>query len=1019
MAADMSSWFDRLLEELQRRQREQDARREGRPLPPRDATPPRRDRYTGPTPGVGDDGPDPEGPTPLRDRGVRGGSGGSPFGGPFAGGDWGDWSRYRRWILIALAVVAIGILLGLLTGAVNLVTDLQWFSALGLGGVFTTRLWAQVGFFALGYVAFVIPAVFSVWLARRLAPRVPVRRVGGLELPDASRLITLGLVAFALLLGLVSAAAWSSAWTDILLWLNGRSFGVTDPHFGHDVGFYVFGLPFWRFLQGWGVASLVAILLLSLGSYAGTALRWQFRLTTPVRAHLTILGALLLLVIASGYQLDIAELSFSTRGMGAGLQGASYTDLNAQQPAYVILTVVAVLAAVLVLANTWFRTLWLLAAAAAGWILLSIVVGGLYPGAIQNLQVAPNELALERPQIAANIAATRTAFELDTVAQKPFTGGQALSRALFTDNTKTLQNVRLWDYRPLLDTIAQTQNLRSYYDFLDVDIDRYVVNGAERQVMLSGRELTASSGQTWTNEHLFFTHGYGIVAVPVIGVTAEGQPDYLVSGINQKGQLPVDEPRIYFGESESSYVVTGTQTAEFDYPVGTDANATTTWKGSTGVGIGGFFNRLLYALRFGDLNLLISNQLTDASQILFRRTLTERVQAIAPFLTYDRDPYLVSADGHLVWIWDAYTTTNRYPDAQPLDGELFNGMNYVRNSVKVVIDAYDGSVRFYIADPNDPIIAAWSGIFPGLFQPISDMSAGLRAHLRYPEDLFTAQNQQYLLYHVSASAAGAETIYTKQDRWALASQQTDVSGQSTVIEPYYVIMKLPGESDAEFVLIQPLVTAGRNNMIAWVAARMDPGHYGERIAFRFPSDTSTYGPAQIQARINQDSTVSAQFTLWSQAGSSVVRGNLLVLPMGDSILYMEPIFLRSTSSSQPEFKRVILASQTRIAFADTVDAALSQILGESNVPPPEGGGGGGGGGGLPSDAAGLVAQAQLLYQQAQDALKAGDLGTYQAKLNQLQPILEALQKLVGSPSPAPSGSPGASAAPSAAASASP
>ena len=994
----MSSWFDRLLEEMQRRQQEQDARREGRPLPPRD----RRgsgDRYRPPTPGEGDDGPDlSDGePTPFpRGRGFRGGGSG-PFGGPLAGGDWG---RYRRWLLIGLLLVALLVVLGLAGGLVNLLTDLQWFSALGLSSVLTTRLWVQVGLFVAGYLAFAVPALVSILIARRVAPRVPVRRLGAFELPDASRAITIGLIAVALLLALISAGAWSSAWDTILLWANGGSFGVTDPHFGHDIGFYIFGLPFWRFLQGWGVASLVAILLLTFGAYAAGALRWQLRLTTPVRVHLTILGALLLLVIASGYQLDIAELSFSTRGMGAELQGASYTDLNAQQPAYIILTVVAVLAAILVLANIWFRTLWLLVFAAAGWVALSILVGGIYPAAVQSFQVSPNELSLEKPQIAANIAATRAAFQLDTVPVKSFTGSQPLSRALFTDNTATLQNLRLWDYRPLLDTISQTQILRSYYDFTDVDIDRYAINGAERQVMLSARELAPTDGQTWTNQHLFYTHGYGLVAVPVNAVTPEGQPDYLVSGINQHGELPVGEPRIYFGEEESSYVVTGSKTAEFDYPVGEDQNATTTWKGSTGVGVGGFFNRLLFAIRFGDLNLLISNQLTDSSQILFKRTLEQRVQAIAPFLTYDRDPYLVSADGRLLWIWDAYTTSDHYPDSQPLTGDLFTGMNYVRNSVKVVIDAYDGSVSFYQADPNDPIINAWSRIFPQLFKPLSAMSADLRAHLRYPEDLFTAENMQYLLYHVPGNAAGAETLYSKQDRWALASQQTDVSGESTVVEPYYVIMKLPGESNAEFVLIQPLVTAGRNNMIAWIVARMDPGHYGERIAFRFPTDTSTFGPAQIQARINQDSTVSAQFTLWSQAGSSVVRGNLLVLPMGDSILYVEPIFLRSTSTSQPEFKRVILASQTGIAFADTTGQALAQILGETSAPPPEGGGGGGG---LPSSAPALVARAQELYQQAQSALKAGDLGTYQAKINELATVIQALQKLVGTPVPTPSG----------------
>jgi uncharacterized membrane protein (UPF0182 family) len=975
----MSTWFDKLLEELQRRQAEQDARREGRPFPRR------TNGGVGRRGGGGDDGPPPD-ERPVSFPGRRGGQ-----------------PSVRRWALTIIGIVVLLFAFGIIGRVVDLATDLMWYGALGLTGILTTRLWAQLALFAIGFFAFAIPALASIWLARRIAPQVPIRRIGQFEVPDASRAITIGLVGVVALLALISAAAWSGSWETVLLFLNGGPFGTTDPHFGRDIGFYVFDLPFWRFLQGWAVVSLVGILLLTLGAYAAGALRWQFRLTAPVRAHVSVLGAVLLGAIAVGYQLDIFDLSFSTRGMGADLVGASYTDLNAQQPALVALTFIAGLAAVLVLANTWFRTLWLIGLSVAGWFALSLIVGGIFPAAIQAFRVSPNELALERPQIAANIGATRAAFGLDAITQQPFTGTKPLTRPLFDDNRPTMQNIRLWDYRPLLDTITQTQILRSYYEFADVDIDRYHLGGAaERQVMLSGRELAPPEGQTWTNEHLFYTHGYGVVAVPVNAVTPEGQPDYLASGINQQGQLQIDEPRIYFGETASSYVVTGTRTDEFDYPVGADRNATTSWKGTTGVGIGGYFSKLLWALRLGDLNLLISNQLTDDSQILFRRSLEERVQAIAPFLTYDHDPYLVSADGRLVWVWDAYTSTDRYPDAQPLDGELFGGMNYVRNSVKVTVDAYDGKVHMYIVDDRDPIIAAWARIFPDLFSPMSSMSQDLRAHLRYPEDLFTAQNLQYQLYHVSSTESGAETLYSKQDRWALASQGTDVSGTSQVIEPYYVIMKLPGQADAEFVLIQPMVTAGRNNMIAWVAARMDPGHYGERISFHFPSDTSTFGPAQIQSRINQDSTVSAQFTLWSQAGSSVVRGNLLVLPMGDSLLYMEPIFLRSTSTSQPEFKRVILASQTRIAFADTVDQAVSQLLGETGPPPPSGGGGGQ----LPEDVAGLVAQAQQLYADAQDALAAGDLGTYQAKLNALQPILDRLAELTGaSASPEPSASP--------------
>jgi uncharacterized protein len=981
----MGSWFDKLLEDLQRRQAEQDARREGRPLPP-------RGRRTNGAGGGGRDEPPPD------DRPL-------PF--PRGGGGSAD-INLRRWLIWAGILVAALFLFGFAGRLVNLFTDLMWYDALGRRDVLTTRLWSQVGLFAVGFVAFAVPALASIWLARRIAPQVPIRRIGQFEIPDASRAITLGLVVAVVLLALISAGAWSGAWETVLLFVNGGDFGTTDANFGRDVGFYIFDLPFWRFAQSWGSATIIGILLLTLGGYAAGAMRWQFRLTAPVRAHLSILGALILVVIAAGYQLDMAELSYSTRGIGGTIQAATYTDIHAQVPAYVILTVVALAAAGLLLANIWFRTLWALVLAAVGWFVLSILVGGVYPGFVQRFNVEPNELALERPYIAEHIGATRAAFDLDTIDVRPFTGEQQLSRSLFNDNQQTLDNLRLWDYRPLLVTFGQQQILRQYYQFLDVDIDRYPINGNERQIMLSARELgdLPPNAQTWTNEKLVFTHGYGITAVPVNAVTPEGQPDYLVSGINREPELPVGEPRIYFGEAETGYVVTNTNTAEFDYPLGDQGGETTSWSGSTGVSLGNPISRLLFAIRFGDINLMISNQLTDSSQILFDRGLTERVKELAPFLAYDRDPYLVSADGRLVWIWDAYTVSNRYPDAQPLT-DVFPGANYVRNSVKVVVDAYDGTVKFYIADPTDPIINAYARIFPGLFEPLDNMADALKAHLRYPEDLFAAQNEAYLLYHVPADDQGAATFYNQEDRWSFPTQQTDVEGVGRTIEPYYVIMSLPGEQNAEFVLIQPLVAASRPNMISWVAARMDPGHYGERISFRFPSDSTTLGPAQIQARINQDSTISAQFTLWSRAGSSVVRGDLLVLPMGDSILYVEPIFLQSTESSFPEFKRVILASQNRIAFAETIEQGLRQILGEAVVPPPDGGNNGNGGE-LPADVAGLVAEAQRLYDAAQTALAAGDLGTYQARVDDLQAVLDALGELTGAATPSAEPSPAAS-----------
>jgi hypothetical protein len=980
----MSSWFDRLLEELQRRQDEADAQREGRPRPPRDVSP-----------GAGE----------ARSARTNGGGGGGPV---HRGGV--DEVPWRRWAVIGGLVVALFVVLGLLGGAVTLITDVMWYDELGRRDILTTRLWAQVLLFAIGFAAMLVPALVSVWLARRIAPQAPVRRLGEFELPDASRIIGIGLVVVSVLLALGSGAAWSGSWETVLLYFNGGDFGQVDQTLGRDVGFYIFGLPFWRFILGWAMTTLIVVGILTIITYAARALRWQFHLSAPVRAHVSVIGALLLVVVAAGYQLDIAELAYSTRGIDGRVQAPLYTDINAQQPAFVILTVVALASAALLLLNTWFRTLWLVALAAGAWVVLSVVVGGLYPSFVQTVQVNPNELNVEREYLRMHLTATRAAFDLDAIDVRRFTGEQDLSRDLFEAEEATVENLRLWDYRPLLTTFGQQQILRRYYTFTDVDIDRYEVAGEQRQIMLSARELDVElfgDNRSWTNERLVYTHGYGITAVPVDAVTSQGTPDYLVSGIDREPQLPLEQPRIYFGEATDTYVVTGTTTAEFDHPLDTDASGeagtTTVWSGDTGVGIDNPFVRLLFALRFGDFNLLVSGQLTDESQILFRREINERISEVAPFLAYDVDPYLVAADGRLVWVLDAYTLSNRYPSAQPLPaGSRFEGANYLRNSVKVVVDAYTGTMRFFLADPDEPIAAAYAQIFPTLFEPMSAMPEDLVAHLRYPEDLFTAQNEMFRLYHLQATDAGATTFYNEDDRWAIPADVVTGTGQP--MEPYYVTMRIPGEDEAEFVLMQPMVPDGRPNMIAWVAARMDPGHYGERIAFQFPTQTTTQGPAQVEARINQDDTISEQFTLWSNAGSSVVRGNLLVLPIGDDgLLYVEPIFLQAEGAPFPEFVRVIMADQRRVAFADTVEEGIAQLLGEAPPPepePPEPGESPGASpspgptpGELPTDVAELVAEANRLYAEAQAALAAGDLGTYQDRIDALEAVLEALEEL--------------------------
>ena len=747
----MSSWFDKLLEELQRRQEEADLSREGRPREPRNVTP---IEDAGKSKRSNGDG----------SGGSGGSNGGGRGGGPVfqPGGD----VPWRRWAFIAAAFVGLFVVLGILGGAVNLITDVMWYDSLDRRDVLGTRLWSQVGLFVAGFFALLLPTLGSIWLARRIAPQAPVRRLGQFEMPDASRAIGIGLVAVAVLLALGSGAAWSGNWETVLLYFNGGSFGVEDPTLGRDVGFYVFDLPFWRFLLGWAGTTLIVIGILTVVTYAVRALRWQFHLSAPVRAHISVIGALWLLVIAAGYQFDIAELAYSTRGMDGRIQTPLYTDINAQQIAYVILTVVAIASAALLFLNTWFKTLWLVGLAAGAWLVLSIVVGGLYPTFVQAVQVEPNELERERPYLTSHLEATRAAFDLDAIDVRRFTGEQELTREVFEGEEGTVDNLRLWDYRPLLTTFGQQQILRRYYTFTDVDIDRYDVNDEPRQIMLSARELDVAlfgDNRTWTNETLVYTHGFGITAVPVDAVTPQGTPDYLVSGIDTESQVPIGEPRIYFGEATDTYVVTGTTTAEFDHPLDTDvsgeAGTTTVWSGDSGVGIDNILTRALFALRFGDFNLLISGQLTDDSQILFRRDIEERVHEIAPFLYYDADPYLVSADDRLLWVMDAYTLSARYPSAQPLPIESrFAGANYIRNSVKVVVDAYTGVPRFFLADPDEPIVSAYARIFPTLFEPMSAMPDGLEEHLRYPEDLFTAQNQMFRLYHLPGDRCGRHDL---------------------------------------------------------------------------------------------------------------------------------------------------------------------------------------------------------------------------------------------------------------------
>jgi uncharacterized protein len=844
----------------------------------------------------------------------------------------------------------------------------------------------------------------------------------------------------AVFVALTVAGAVASNWTTVLLWVNRVPFDpagagtVTDPVFGRDISFFMFDLGFLRFLQVTVIGLVISSLIVAGARYLVAALDGSAVFSTPVRVHLGVLAGLFLMAIAVGYQLDKFELVYSTRGIATGV---SYTDANAQFLAYDVLTGLSAIAAAFLVGGAFSRVLWPLGLTVAVWFIASIAVGRIYPEFVQRVTVQPNARVLEGPYISNNIAMTRLAFDLGGWEVRDYRGEAPLTDAAISEHQATFLNARLWDYRPLGDTLDQLQTVRQYYDFTDVDTDRYKLGDDNRQVMLSVRELDLSknpSATGWVNQRVTFTHGIGVAMVPVNEVATQGQPRLIIRDlppVSTQGAPPITEPRVYFGERESSYVVVGAQQDEFDYPVGgsDDIKQTTRWSGKTGIGLDTTLSRLLFALRFRDFDLLISPQVTNQSQLLFHRSLADRLPRIAPFLLYDKDPYVVVRDnGRLVYVQDAYTATNRFPHGQGFHPNDLNapgvvptglgdsGFNYLRNSVKIVVDAYDGTMSYYVNDPDDPLIRAWQGVFPTLFQPMSDFPTDLRAHLRVPEELFNVQTQVYGRYHVQ----NADTFYDSADLWTVPVGQTSES--SLPSEAYYVIMSLPEAVDPEFLLLQPMIPKDRPNMIAWVAARNDGEHYGQTLVYRFPTETSVFGPAQIEASIDADPEISAQFTLWSQSGSNVIRGNLIVVPVGDSLIYLQPVYLQATSSKFPAFQKIIVASPTTVVWGDTLRQALDQLLrdqgggpGPTPTPPPPGPtptpgptATPGPGASPPSgDVAALVEYANLHFELAQQALRDGDFARYGQEIELVQEALSQLEELVGGSSPGQSAAPSA------------
>jgi hypothetical protein len=905
-------------------------------------------------------------------------------------------SGLSAWIFF----VAVFVVFIFLSNIIALVTDWWWFLEVGYSGIFIKSLGTKI---ALALIVTILTAFFLyfnfLFAIRSKVPwmtTLPESLIGQPISLD-NRLTRKLAIAISIVIGLFFGLAAAGNWQEVLKFLSSTAFGVADPVFGRDIAFYLFSLP----VLSVGLGLVKALILLTLvgctlvyllrGSLNLLNLRSlkQIEIRRKARVHLGILLAFFLTTIAAGAYLSLFKLTVSQNGP---VFGAVYTDTAVRIPLLWVSIFTASLAAIL--AVFWAFGPKGNLSPLVGAVSLYALVGlasGVIPSLVQKLIVAPNELVKETPFIKYNIAATNQAFGLDKIEEREILGDKPITAADIAANNLTVKNVRLWDRKPLLSTFSQIQEIRTYYEFAEVDNDRYIIDGEIRQIMLSPRELASASlpNRSWINERLTFTHGYGVAGGPVNQVTPEGLPVLFVKDLPPKSdvkELEVTRPEIYFGKLSNTYVIVKTKSREFDYPKG-EENVYTTYKGKGGVAINSLFKRLFYALRFQSLKLLLSNDLTKESRILYYRNIAERVRKIAPFLTFDKDPYIVIADGRIYWIADAYTTSNLYPYSQPL---RLNGgsVNYIRNSVKVVVDAYDGSVTFYQADTEDPIIKTYAKIFPGTFKPLSQMPQSLISHLRYPEDIFTLQTAVYTIYHMD----DPQIFYNKEDQWEIPAISPEGEGVSagqelSVMTPRHIIMKLPREKKEEFILMLPFTPRAKDNLSAWMVARSDGKNYGKLLVYRFPKDKLVFGPKQIIGRINQNPEISRQISLWDQRGSQVIQGPLLVIPIEESLIYVRPLYLKAEAGKIPELKRVIVAYENRIAMEGTLEEGLSRIFGAGTADKqerkvletaPT----------LTKDSQELLKRAVETYEEALRAQKEGDWARYGKAIKRLGEILK-------------------------------
>jgi len=832
-------------------------------------------------------------------------------------------------VLRIIALIAIPLFI--LSLSSSYIFEWLWLSEMGYSQIFWTLRGTQV---ILTLLAFLVAALFFIPNFRFLAEQLKGANLSSsplqgsninLDTDFASKRIKQFFTLGGLIMALIFALSFYIRWDESLRFISSVPFGETDPMFGRDIGFFLFELPFWDLVQ----SSLTSIVFITLAiitlAYIFTGLLMirsltEFSAGKKVLNHIKVNAAIWLGLLAWGLYLARYNLVFKADGI---VFGAGYTDVMYQLPAIWIMFILTIGLALLILASRWVNTGKAVPGLAVLTVLAMVIGRGVLPGVVQQFSVEPNELELESPYLERNIEMTRLAYNLHNVREVEYQADDTLTVSDIANNRDAIDNIRLWDSRLLINTYKQLQEIRSYYEFYSVDNDRYTVDGNVIQMMLSAREIARtlpSQSDTWVNRHLQYTHGYGLVMSPVTETNRQGEPRLSIRNLPpswDSDDLRVDNPAIYFGENSTGYYIVNSGVEELHYPDG-DANVYTHYSGQGGIQFSNFFRKLLFAWELGDINILLTDYIHDESRLQVWRSVQERIRKITPFLELDRDPYLVLNDGRLYWIQDAYTTSSHFPYSQ----RYRNSFNYIRNSVKIVVDAYEGTVDYFIVDEEDPVLDVYDSIFPGVFKSMDELPEGIESQFRYPQDLFEVQIETFARYHMTTP----QVFYNQEDLWTRPNEK--YGGRQMLMEPYYVLARLPGEEELEFMLISPLTPENRDNMISWMAAKSDPGNYGDLIVYKLPKERLIYGPAQIEARIDQDPEISRQIALWDQRGSRVIRGNLMVIPVENSFLYVEPVFLLAEGVDIPQLQRVIVAIGDAISMQPTLDQALYELFGD-------------------------------------------------------------------------------------------